>query len=398
MVALPVVFAAPACDSPPASDPRVEASDSAGVRIVFSRRPAWGEGEAWTVRPEPTLTIGALEGPEEYQLVDVADAARQSDGDVVVADRGSRTVRLYDSRGALVRDLGGPGSGPGEFQDPGPVLVTAGDSVAVWDGQMMRLTRYGASGELADVQTLDLAPISRAIEPPLFPGGVSPLADGGFLVHLMEKSKHIPSGTFRPTSGVLRVTRDLAVIDTLALFGGEEQIAVDAPFGRIPTSRSPEARASGTADAVPPAQDASVSDAAWLTGCWVARSANGQTEEMWSRPLGGTMIGLSRTVRDGSTTGYEFLLLRSGAEGRLVYSAHPSGQTPTDFAVTHLTTSTLRVEKPDHDFPRRIEYIRSASDSVVARVYAEIESESPAFSLRYGRSRCAGHETEVPGD
>jgi len=229
------IAAASACTSVAESSASVEFSDSAGVKIVHSRGPRWRDGEAWAVSSEPQPTIGVLNGPEEYQLVDVSSAARQSDGDVVVVDRGARTVRLYDREGTFLKTLGGPGSGPGEFQDPGQVLVTAGDSVVVWDNSAYRITRFGPSGELVDVQTLDLGTIAKAVEPPLYPGSMEPLLDGQVLVRLIEKTgKSPPSGFFRPPSGVLRVSGDLSVVDTLELFGDAEQITVDAPWGPFP--------------------------------------------------------------------------------------------------------------------------------------------------------------------
>ena len=209
-------------------------SDSAGVRIVHSHAPRWGEGEGWSVSSEPQRTIGTLNGSEEYQLVAVSSAARQSDGDLLVVDAGARTVRLYDREGIFLKILGGPGSGPGEFQDPGRVMVTGGDTVVVWDNRLFRITRFDPQGELVDVQTVDLAAIARAVEPPLYPGELDPLADGQILVRLIEKVKGFPQGRSRQRSGALRVSGDLSVIDTLMFFGDIEQVSVDAPFGAWP--------------------------------------------------------------------------------------------------------------------------------------------------------------------
>ena len=205
------------------------------MTVVLSEGAQWGEGDAWRVAPDPILTIGTQSGSEEFQLVAVAAAVRQSDGGIVAVDRGARAVRLYDSRGHFVRTLGGGGSGPGEFLDPSSIVLGPGDSVAVWDGRLLRLTRFDASGALAAVETLDLARIARALEPPLYPGSVEPLADGGFLVRIVEKSaKTPPSGMARLRSGALRVSADLSSIDTLMFFGDTAKIAVDAPFGRWP--------------------------------------------------------------------------------------------------------------------------------------------------------------------
>ncbi len=130
-----------------------------------------------------------------------------------------------------------------------------------------------------------------------------------------------------------------------------------------------------------------VDQAAWLGGCWVASAGDVRTEEIWMEPEGGLMVGMARTVRGGVATGYEFLLLQP-VDGRLTYSAHPSGQNPTDFPATEMSTEMMRFENPQHDFPRAIEYERTSPDSLTAKVYGEIGSREPAFVLRYARRAC----------
>ena len=116
--------------------------DSAGVTIVRNREPLWSDAEAWSVPDRPQVTIGVLDGSAEYQFYDVAAAARQSDGDIVVVDGGSREVRLYDRQGAFIAKWGGRGSGPGEFQNPVQVLVIPGDTLLVWDDALARASRF----------------------------------------------------------------------------------------------------------------------------------------------------------------------------------------------------------------------------------------------------------------
>jgi hypothetical protein len=208
------------------------------------------------VASEPRLSIGVLHGAEEYQFVDLAAAARRSDGSIVVVDRGSRTVRAYGPDGQYLGTLGGPGEGPGEFADPGPVLVTTGDTVVVWDQALLRATRFGPNGDLVEVRTVDWGKLAGAMgldlegtglkgkglgakakveadASVLYPGPIEPLANGGFLVRLAEKVVEPPgNGPFRIRSGLLQVSSDLSVLDTLLLFPGEEEITVDAPWGR----------------------------------------------------------------------------------------------------------------------------------------------------------------------
>ena len=245
-----VSYVATACTSAAESSIQAEISDSAGLKIVHNRTPRWTEDQRWVVPPDPVVAIGVLNGPEEYQLVDVADAARRSDGSVVVVDRGAQTVRLYDPQGTFQKILGGPGAGPGEFTDPVSVLIIAGDTVIVWDQALLRVTRFGPQGDLTAVQTVDWGKLASrlglemmskgsgsggkgpGVSSSLFPGSMEPLGHGGFLTRLVEKAgANPPTGSHRPRGGALRVSEDLSVIDTLMFFGDTEQVSVDAPWG-----------------------------------------------------------------------------------------------------------------------------------------------------------------------
>ena len=132
-----------------------------------------------------------------------------------------------------------------------------------------------------------------------------------------------------------------------------------------------------------------VEGVAWLTGCWEAAAGERRTREVWMAPDGGLMVGMSRSVRGARATGFEFLLL-GARDGGLVYRAHPSGQTPTDFPAVTVEPGTLVVANPDHDFPKRIVYRAVPSDSLYAEVFGEAEGGEPAFVLRYARVSCEG--------
>jgi len=220
-------------------------ADSAGVTIVRNQKPLWRDAEAWSVSVQPRVTIGVLEGSAEYQLDNVVAVARQSDGDIVVVDGGTREVRLYDGDGTFIATFGRSGSGPGEFQDPVQVLVTSGDTLLVWDDALARVTRFDPEGNLVDVRSVDRGIIAQAVEPPLFPGTGRLLPDGDLLVRLTEKvmvkgGQQGSARASRARSGALRVSSDYAQIDTLMFFGETELVAVSAPWGpwSIPTPRA----------------------------------------------------------------------------------------------------------------------------------------------------------------
>lgn len=136
-------------------------------------------------------------------------------------------------------------------------------------------------------------------------------------------------------------------------------------------------------------QASDVADVEWMAGCWRASAAGMVTDEVWMAPEGGLMVGMVRTVRGGRSAGYELLRL-SVVDGVLVLSAHPSGQEPADFRASSTAPQRVRFENAAHDFPRVIEYDLVSPDSLVASVYGDVTSDTPAFRVLYGRNECPG--------
>ncbi len=113
---------------------------------------------------------------------------------------------------------------------------------------------------------------------------------------------------------------------------------------------------------------AAISDLAWIAGDWqTAAGERAQSEEHWTRPAGGSMIGMSRTLVGDKTVSFEFLRLDQRADG-IYYVASPKGRCPaTDFKLTRLNGREAIFENPEHDFPQRIIYRRTA-EGLSARV------------------------------
>lgn len=104
-----------ACGAGADAPPGVVKRDSSGVRIVETRTPQWIDGAGWHVSSEPTVPIGVVDGPPEYQFHDIADVLRLPDGRIVVVNEGSAELRFYASDGSHLRSVGGQGGGPGSF-------------------------------------------------------------------------------------------------------------------------------------------------------------------------------------------------------------------------------------------------------------------------------------------
>ena len=111
------------------------------------------EATTWTVDPAPQLSIGEVEGDEGYLLGWVIDAKIQNDGSIVVADRQSRLIRVYDSLGVHLRTFGGAGDGPGEFNGLG-ALWTDGSRIGGFDTRIARFTLFSANGQVLSTTSI----------------------------------------------------------------------------------------------------------------------------------------------------------------------------------------------------------------------------------------------------
>lgn len=136
-----------------------------------------------------------------------------------------------------------------------------------------------------------------------------------------------------------------------------------------------------------------VESMSWLTGCWAAEGGEPGSGEHWTAPAGGTMLGLSRTVKGGKTVAFEFMQIRVNSEGRLVYIALPSGQSETTFVVTAQSEGTTTFENLAHDFPQRIIYSQQPQQQrLVARIEGSRAGRFRAIEFPMRRMPC-----EAPG-
>jgi hypothetical protein len=210
-----------ACGGGGAAGAGVSVHDSAGLRIVENRRPAWGDERRWTVSSSPSVEIGAVEGAAEYQLGQVRGAVRLPDGTVVVADGTSRELRFFDPVGRFLRKAGRAGEGPGEFQGLDAVLPYRGDSIAAWDARQKRLSVFAADGTFVRAVTVreagGLAPGIRGV----FPDGSFVLEPSASLQGFLAMA----SGERRDSVAYVSVSPGGVLADTLAVQADREILA-----------------------------------------------------------------------------------------------------------------------------------------------------------------------------
>jgi hypothetical protein len=149
-------------------------TDSAGVRIVESHRPAWASGTGWRVSEQPIADIAGTDDNGETVLDRITGVIGLDDGDVIVASMGDNTIRRYARDGRLIWRAGGYGSGTGQFVALAMIRQHGGELVA-----------SGYEPDDIDVFDLDGRHVRSLDPPPGLPpgGGVAAIAGDGSIIY-----------------------------------------------------------------------------------------------------------------------------------------------------------------------------------------------------------------------
>ncbi len=121
-----------ACSAPDDSEGGT-GSDGEGIDLAVP---------GWTV--SGNLAIDSAAQP----FLDVFHVVEDQAGRAHVLNMGDKTVRVYDSVGTLVRVVGGPGEGPGEFVAPADMAVAPDGTLYVLDVGNFRVSAFGTEDGL----------------------------------------------------------------------------------------------------------------------------------------------------------------------------------------------------------------------------------------------------------
>lgn len=97
--------------------------------------------------------LGTVDGDSAQMFHDISDVLWGAEGSVLVADRGTQEISIFDQRDRLTQRFGGPGDGPGEFQGVSHMYRTEADSIGIFDTWTRKLSyfdRDGTFGRAAD--------------------------------------------------------------------------------------------------------------------------------------------------------------------------------------------------------------------------------------------------------
>jgi hypothetical protein len=143
--------------------------------------------------------------------------------------------------------------------------------------------------------------------------------------------------------------------------------------------------------AAPAQSKLSLNDLTWISGCWELNRPNRQTfvNEQWMLPMGNSMLGMSRTVRDGKLAEFEYLrIVQKGDE--ISYIALPSANEKAEtFKMISGSKSQITFENKEHDFPQRIIYTLNPDGTLLAAVEGAVRDRPRRNEFLMTKVKCA---------
>lgn len=234
----------------PSGAPEAQVTDSAGVTIVTSP-PA--DMVYARLAEGPILSLGTLEGADEFMFGRIASVARDGDDNLIVADNGAGEIRVFDADGSHQRTFGRKGEGPGEFQVLSGAWPGLDGTVVALDRRLGRITRFDAAGSL--IGTAEFAGSGGALSMRGLAGpevvlsqvmdfGITPSADASALRDLEDAIEGDGASVV-----FLRHRLDAELVDTLARRQGQTMSMSTSGSGGqmslqllvVPFSRQPTA-------------------------------------------------------------------------------------------------------------------------------------------------------------
>jgi len=125
----------------------------------------------------------------------------------------------------------------------------------------------------------------------------------------------------------------------------------------------------------------------WMSGCWSMAAGPMTIDEQWSKPAAGTMLGASRTLKQGRTVFHEFMRIEQQGEEILYTPRIGASAKLVSFRLIKQTADEVVFENAAHDFPQRVIYRRVAA-GMHARIEGVDKGKPRAEDFPYKRVAC----------
>ncbi len=132
-----------------------------------------------------------------------------------------------------------------------------------------------------------------------------------------------------------------------------------------------------------------IADLGGMAGCWEQKNEAKKLliSEMWMSPAGSSMLGMGRTVKNGKTTGWEYMRIEQRDDGIYFVSKPKENSEDTAFKLKSLTAAGTVFENKDHDFPQRVIY-KIQGDKMIARIEGNDNGKFLGIDFPMIRANC----------
>lgn len=144
---------------------KIEFKTIDGVQVVFNpKNPVPPKGTPTKLTLEEDLSIGEVEGKEEYMFSRIWYVAVDNEENIYVMDQGETHIKVFDKNGIYLRTIGKKGDGPGELQYPNEIFITNRNQLVVEDF-IRSLNIYSLDGKFIKyLSTAKLFPVGILVD------------------------------------------------------------------------------------------------------------------------------------------------------------------------------------------------------------------------------------------
>lgn len=99
----------------------------------------------------------------------------------------------------------------------------------------------------------------------------------------------------------------------------------------------------------------------WMAGAWEHTEGQSWSDEFWTPPRGGIMIGAARTGKGDALAIFEHTRIVRKPDGTLAFLAQPRGVPASEFPLVAAGATMVEFANPAHDYPQRVRYWREGA-------------------------------------
>ena len=166
VVAVPllVVTGCVAATSPESTDPQWAGSIEVRNGVTYVENPGIGlwNGVSEPIRFDLEQLFGADSAPEEAILGSIVGLVIDNDRNVHVYDSQASQLVSFAPDGSVTRRSGGPGEGPGQFNEVRGIALDGDDTIYVLNQAGTRLDLWGTDGRYRSTRRLEETGVRRA--------------------------------------------------------------------------------------------------------------------------------------------------------------------------------------------------------------------------------------------